>query len=93
MGNVISEIFGIDTAVIVTQEYHLYRALYDARSLGIKCWGVEATGHVFTKQVYWDLREVLARTKDFFYTIFKPEPTYLGDTIDIEGNGEVTLDQ
>ncbi|MCR5529896.1 MAG: YdcF family protein [Saccharofermentans sp.] len=86
------EIFGIDTAVIVTQEYHLYRALYDARSLGIKCCGVEATGHVFTKQFYWDCREILARSKDFFYSLFKPEPTYLGDTIDIAGNGEVTLD-
>ncbi|SMC34746.1 protein SanA, affects membrane permeability for vancomycin [Oscillospiraceae bacterium] len=86
------EIFGIDTAVIVTQEYHLYRALYDARSLGIKCCGVEATGHVFTKQFYWDCREILARSKDFFYSLFKPEPTYLGDTIDIAGSGEVTLD-
>ena len=85
-------IFGIDTAVVVTQEYHLYRALYDARALGIKCCGVEATGHVFTKQLYWDCREILARTKDFFYSIFKPEPTFLGDSIDITGNGEVTLD-
>jgi vancomycin permeability regulator SanA len=85
-------IFGVDTAVIVTQEYHLYRALYDARALGIKCCGVEATGHVFAKQFVWDCREVLARTKDFFFSIFKPKPTYLGDTIDITGNGEVTLD-
>lgn len=85
-------IFGVDTAVVVTQEYHLYRALYDARALGIKCCGVEATGHVFAKQLYWDCREVLARTKDFFFSLFKPEPTYLGDTIDIAGNGEVTLD-
>ncbi len=85
-------IFGVDTAVVVTQEYHLYRALYDARALGISCCGVEADGHVFTKQLYWDCREVLARTKDFFYSIFKPKPTYLGDSIDIAGNGEVTLD-
>ena len=85
-------IFGVDTAVVVTQEYHLYRALYDARALGIKCCGVEATGHVFMKQFYWDCREVLARVKDFFYSIIKPEPTFLGDEIDIAGNGEVTLD-
>ncbi len=45
-----------------------------------------------TKQLYWDCREILARTKDFFYSIFKPEPTFLGDSIDITGNGEVTLD-
>ena len=85
-------IFGVDSAVIVTQEYHLYRALYDARALGINCCGVEATGHVFAGQLKWDLRELLARTKDFFFSIIKPEPTFLGDKIDITGNGEVTLD-
>lgn len=85
-------IFGIDNAVIVTQEYHLYRALYDARSLGINCIGAEATGHVFASQFEWDCREVLARVKDVIYGIFKPKPTYLGDAIDIKGNGEVTLD-
>lgn len=86
------EIFGVKKAVIVTQEYHLYRALYDARAMGIECCGVEATGHVFAAQLKWDARELLARSKDFFFSIFKPEPTYLGDTIDITGNGEVTLD-
>jgi vancomycin permeability regulator SanA len=39
-----------------------------------------------------DLREVLARTKDFVTTIVKPEPTYLGDFIDIHGDGNITND-
>lgn len=35
---------------------------------------------------------VLARTKDLFMTITKPEPTYLGDFIDIHGDGDITND-
>jgi len=85
-------IFGVDSAVVITQDYHLSRALYDARALGIKSCGVRATGHVFAGQLRWDIRELLARTKDFFFCMFKPEPTFLGDKIDITGNGEVTLD-
>ena len=84
-------IFGIDSAVVVTQEYHLYRALYDARAMGITCVGTEATGHVFSAQPMWNFREALARVKDVIWCIVKPQPTYMGETIDISGNGEVTL--
>ena len=38
------------------------------------------------------LREILARIKDFMTTIFKPEPTYLGDVIPVSGDGNVTND-
>lgn len=86
------EVFGVEKAVVVTQKYHLYRAIFDATSFDIYAEGVIATGHVFAEQTYWNLREAAARVKDFFFCLFKPEPTYLGDTIDIHGNGEVTLD-
>ncbi|MBO4538158.1 MAG: YdcF family protein [Erysipelotrichaceae bacterium] len=87
-----AEVFGVRKAMVVTQKYHLYRALYDARALGIEADGAIATGHVFMSQLYWDLREAAARVKDFLWCIFKPLPTYLGGKIDITGNGEVTLD-
>ena len=51
-----------------------------------------ATGHVFASQTLWNMREAVARVKDFIWCIFKPEPTYRGEKIDIHGNGEVTLD-
>lgn len=38
------------------------------------------------------MREILARDKDFVKCIFMPEPTYLGDTIPVSGNGDVTND-
>ena len=87
-----SDVFGVRKALVVTQEYHLYRALYDASAFGIEADGAMATGHVFASQTLWNMREAVARVKDFIWCIFKPEPTYRGEKIDIHGNGEVTLD-
>ena len=86
------EVFGVEKMVIITQEYHLYRALYIAEQLGIEAYGVASDYHTYVGQSMRDLREVLARAKDFVTTIVKPEPTYLGDFIDIHGNGNVTND-
>ena len=87
------EIFGADKIIIVTQEYHLYRSLYVAESLGIEAYGVHANYRGYVGQTARDLREILARVKDFAMTIFKPEPTYLGETIPISGSGELTHDR
>lgn len=88
-----SDIFGINHAVVVTQKYHLFRSLYDARAFGIDADGTEAVGHTFPKTnlLMWEGREVLARVKDVIWCIVKPDPTFKGDKIDITGNGEVTL--
>ena len=86
------EVFGVKKMVIITQEYHLYRALYIAEKLGIEAYGVASDYHIYAGQFMRDLREILARAKDFVTTIVKPEPTYLGDFIDIHGDGNVTND-
>lgn len=77
------EIFCADRIIIVTQSYHLHRALYIARSLGVEAYGVSADVREYSGQTARDLREVLARNKDFFSCIFKPKPTYLGEEIPI----------
>lgn len=87
------EIFGADKVIIVTQEYHLYRAVYIAQALGMEAYGVNADYHTYAGQLSRDLREILARCKDFATTVFKPEPTYLGEKIDISGDGNVTNDK
>ncbi len=90
------EIFEVDSLIIVTQEYHLYRAIYDARRLGLEAYGVCADGYFnfsLTKELYNDSREFLARVKDFFWCIIKPEPTYLGEVIPITSPGEATDDK
>ena len=80
------EIFGAKRIIIVTQEYHLYRALYLAEKLGIEAYGVSASLHGYGSQDYQDFRESLARMKDFFYALVKPEPTFLGESIPISGD-------
>ncbi len=86
------EIFGVNKVVVVTQEYHLYRTLYMAEKLGLKAYGVSSDYNTYWGQTMRDVREVLARAKDFVQVIIKPEPTYLGDKIDIHGDGNVTND-
>lgn len=87
------EIFGAKKIVVVTQKYHLYRALYIANQLGIEAYGVGSDPRKYVGATYREIREVLARNKDFIKCIFKPEPTYLGDTIPVSGNGDITNDK
>ena len=86
------EIFQAEKIIIVTQEYHLYRALYIANELGIDAVGVSATKQEYSGQFMREARELLARVKDFVNCIIKPEPTYLGDTIPVSGDGNITND-
>lgn len=87
------DVFQARKVIIVTQKYHLYRALYIARSLGLDAWGVSADTRRYRGQSQRDFREILARDKDFFVSVFKPLPKYLGDTIPITGNGDLTNDE
>lgn len=84
-------IFNIDSAIFVTQDYHLHRTLYIADELGIDAIGVRAEGGNYRWRISFTFRETLARVKDAMYCIVKPKPTFLGEEIDIHGNGEVTL--
>lgn len=86
------EIFLTNNIIIVTQQFHLYRSLYIANKLGLDAIGVSATLRNYSGSVKFELREILARDKDFVKVMFKPEPTYLGDTIPVFGDGNVTND-
>ena len=86
-------IFKAKRIVIVTQEYHLYRALYIAESLGLKSYGVSADTVRYSGQFIRDIREILARDKDFVKTIFKPESKYLGEIIPVSADGNITNDK
>jgi vancomycin permeability regulator SanA len=86
------DIFQAKKIIIVTQEYHLHRALYIAAALGIEAYGVNADYRSYSGQTARDIREILARNKDFFTSIFQPKPTYLGEAIPIWSNGDLTND-
>lgn len=86
------QIFKAKKIIIVTQKYHLYRALYIANKLGIEAYCVGADSRKYVGETYREVREILARNKDFIKCIFKPEPTFLGESIPVSGNGDMTND-
>jgi len=86
-------IFNVNKIIIVTQKYHLYRSLYIAKSLGLEAYGVEATRVKYRGQLKREIREILARDKDFVKSIFKPKSEYMGEAIEVSGNGDVTNDK
>ena len=63
-------VFGIEKLVIVTQKYHLYRALYIAEDMDIEASGCDSALHSYAGQLYRELREILARAKDFVLCLF-----------------------
>lgn len=88
------EIFGAEKVIIVTQEYHLYRAMYIAESMGMEAYGVSSDLRDYSKTQYYRIaREWLARVKAFGKCIIGSEPTYLGEQIDLKGSGDVTNDK
>lgn len=87
------EVFEANKIVIVTQKYHLYRALYIAKQLGIEAYGVNSDPRKYVGATYREAREIIARDKDFIKCIFKPQPKYLGETIPVNGDGNITNDK
>ena len=83
-------VFQAKKIIIVTQKYHLHRAIYIANALGLEAYGVTADYRIYAGQFSREVREVLARNKDFLTSIFQPKPTYLGETIPVFGNGDLT---
>ena len=87
------EIFRINKGVIVTQKYHLYRAVYTARKNGIEAYGVPCDDYGWPRMAYYKFRESLAIFKDFWKCVFNVSPTYLGDTIPVSGSALETHDK
>ncbi len=83
-------VFGVSSAIIVTQKFHLPRALFIADALAIKNIGVIADRQPYVKAIIFSLREWPARFKALFDVVGRAKPTYLGDPIDITGDGQVT---
>lgn len=84
------ELYGVEKVLIVTQEYHLYRALYLAQEMGMDAYGISSDLRPYRAQTVRELREIVARVKDFVFVRIKPDPTYLGDPVDLSGDGDST---
>lgn len=82
------EVFNVDDALVITQKFHETRSIYIGRKLGLNVYGVYSDD-IDRKYNKRDIvREFFARGKDYIKTIVRPDPTYLGNKIDIRGSGE-----
>ena len=88
------DVFCVSDVIIVTQKFHIYRAVFIAQQLGLETQGVNSDPRRYLYADYDSLRESFARVKDLIYVnILKPEPKYLGDEIPITGNSSLTHDK
>lgn len=87
-------VFQVHTLIVVTQHYHLMRAVYNARVLGMEAYGVTSDLQSYRGISKFMLREMAARNKDFWLVrVLRPKPTYLGPVIPIKGDGRATDDK
>jgi vancomycin permeability regulator SanA len=69
------EVFGVDRALLVTQRFHLPRALFIANGLGIDSHGVAADGEGDGVSPYL-LRELISRPVALAMVLLRPEPKF-----------------
>ena len=88
------EIFCVDSVIIVTQSFHINRALYIARSIGIDAIGLSLSESAYDQKtrLIWISREILARIKAFFDVLIKSKPKFLGEKIPVSGDGRLSWD-
>jgi len=86
-------IFGVTDAIIVSQKYHVVRAAYISKNLGVSTQSVASDTYIYEKMLSYRIREIGARIKAFVMaSILVPEPKYLGEKISINGSGLKTRD-
>lgn len=86
------DVFEVRDLIIVTQKFHISRAVCLARSLGLDAVGYSINQERFSGKSLraWQFREYFARVKAFLSITFKPKPRYLGEKIPIQGDGRAT---
>jgi SanA protein len=86
------DVFEVKDLVIVTQDFHVNRAVYIARNLGLDAVAYAQSQRKFAlpTRFRWEIREYLARVKAFVFILLKPYPRYLGERIPITGDGRKT---
>ena len=83
-------VFGVSRMVVVTQTYHLYRAIYDAEAFGIHTIGVSSDTHRYDGMLQYRSRECYARVSDYIKVWTRAEPTYQSEPVSLDQSGDVT---
>lgn len=85
-------VFNVNNVIVVTQPYHLYRAVYIGLTKDMNIYGVSSLGNDYSGQFKRDVREFLARPKDCIKCVINPTAEYYEDSIEINENGDLTND-
>ena len=83
-------VFDPHSMVVVTQTYHMYRALFDAHSFNIDAIGVTSDLHSYEKQAYFDIREVGARVSDMINVATNAEAAFKSAPVSPDSSGDAT---
>lgn len=83
-------VFGAERIIVATQAYHLYRAMFIADALGMDAWGVATDKGAYHNQFSYSVREVMARTKDFFAALLRIPVETAGETVSLSSSGDLT---
>ncbi len=87
------DVFQARRVLVVTQRFHLPRALWIADRLGLTPQGVIADRQRYLREEFYEWREMAARIKAFGEVVVHRKPVYLGPVIPIDGDGRATHDQ
>ncbi|MEC4273116.1 ElyC/SanA/YdcF family protein [Adlercreutzia sp. R25] len=83
-------VFGAERIIVATQAYHLYRAMFAADCLGMDTWGVACDKGAYDNQQRYSIREVLARTKDFYAALLRLPVATSGEAVSLDASGDLT---
>ncbi len=83
-------IFKVDTAILVSQAYHLNRCVYLGNALGVKSYGFIADAGIYQGYKYYALREKFSISKSTLDVLRHRKPKYLGEPVDINGESNYT---
>ncbi len=84
------EVFGVERALVVTQRFHLARALYLGNAAGMAVQGVAADRRPYERARWYDARETVSRARAVVDAVTARRPRYLGPTFDLSGDGRAT---
>jgi SanA protein len=83
-------VFGAKRVVVVTQRFHLARALWIARSIGMEAEGRAADRRRYSTIAWLECREVISRTKAVIDVAHARTPAHAGPKIPLDGDGRAT---
>ncbi len=86
------DIFQAESLIVCTQDFHLPRAVYIGRKLGLEVCGISADLQPYFGSQRWELRENAARVKAFLNVLFKVKPKFLGPAIPLSGSSSSSWD-